>query len=95
MEVTIKGFYQMKTKSHLNNEEFLCVEDILLPDGIQITLEEIFGSNNPEPILVDKENMIQGGVVTYLLAIKNGEKKVRIIRANKLQKINVALASAA
>jgi single-stranded DNA-specific DHH superfamily exonuclease len=85
----------MKTKSHLNNEEFLCVEDILLPDGIQITLEEIFGSNNPEPILVDKENMIQGGVVTYLLAIKNGEKKVRIIRANKLQKINVALASAA
>ena len=95
MEVTIKGFYQMKTKSHLNNEEFLCVEDILLPDGIQITLDEIFGSNYPEQILVDKDNVLQGGIIVYLLAIKNGEKKVRIIRVNKLQKINVALASAA
>jgi hypothetical protein len=85
----------MNTNTHSINEEFLWVEDILLPDGIEITLDEIFYTSNPEPILLDKENMIQGGVVTYLLAIKNGEKKVRIIRANKLQKINVALASAA
>jgi ribosomal protein L21 len=85
----------MNTNTHSINEEFLRVEDILLPDGIEITLDEIFYTSNPEPILLDKENMIQGGVVTYLLAIKNGEKKVRIIRANKLQKINVALASAA
>jgi hypothetical protein len=51
-------------------EEILHLEDLVLPTGIEITLEEIFRSNNPEPILVDKENMIQGGVVTYLIAIK-------------------------
>jgi hypothetical protein len=85
----------MNTNTHSINEEFLWVEDILLPDGIQITLDEIFYTSNPEPILVDKDNVLQGGIIGYLLAIKNGEKMVRILRANKLQKINVALASAA
>jgi hypothetical protein len=85
----------LNTNTHSINEEFLWVEDILLPDGIQITLDEIFYTSNPEPILVDKDNVLQGGIIGYLLAIKNGEKMVRILRANKLQKINVALASAA
>jgi hypothetical protein len=85
----------MNTNTHSINEEFLWVEDILLPDGIQITLEEIFESNNTEPIMVDKENMLQGGIISYLMAIKNGETRVRVFRTKKLQKINIALASAA
>ena len=85
----------MNTNTHSVNEEFLWVEDILLPDGIQITLEEIFESNNTEPIMVDKENMLQGGIISYLMAIKNGETRVRVFRTKKLQKINIALASAA
>jgi hypothetical protein len=85
----------MTNNPQLSSEEFLRVEDILLPDGIQITLEEIFESKNPEPITVDKENVLQGGIISYLLSIKNGETKVCVIRTNKLQKINIALASAA
>lgn len=76
-------------------EEFLRVEDILLPEGLVITLDEIFNTENPEPITVDKENVIQGGIITYLLAVKNGETSLRVIRTNKLQKINIGLASAA
>jgi hypothetical protein len=85
----------MTNKSKLNNEEFLWVEDILLPDGIQITLDQIFNTENPEPISVDKDNVIQGGIISYLMAIKNGDIKVKVIRTNKLQKINIGLASAA
>lgn len=85
----------MFKKHHNNNEEFLCLEDILLPEGIEITLEEIFTMDNTEPITVDKDNVIQGGIVSYLLAIRNGETKVRGFRSNRLQKINIGLASAA
>jgi hypothetical protein len=77
------------------NEEFLRVEDILLPEGIEITLDEIFITVNHKPISIDKDNMIQSGIVTYLLAVKNGETSVPVIRVNRLQKINIGLASAA
>jgi hypothetical protein len=85
----------MTTKPHPINDESLYLEDILLPDGIQITIEEIYATENPDPISVDKDNVLLGGIVTYLLAVKNGEKKVKVIRTNKLQKINIGLASAA
>lgn len=83
------------SEKYQNNEEFLGVEDILLPEGIEITLEEILKMDNTEHITVDKDNVIQGGIVSYLLAIKNGETKVRVLRTNRLQKINIGLASAA
>jgi hypothetical protein len=83
------------SEKYQNNEEFLGVEDILLPVGIEITLEEIFNMDTSEHITVDKDNVIQGGIVSYLLAIKHGETKVRVLRTNRLQKINIGLASAA
>ena len=92
---TYQRVQSMFKKHHNNNEEFLCLEDILLPEGIEITLEEIFTMDNTEPITVDKDNVIQGGIVSYLLAIRNGETKVRVFRSNRLQKINIGLASAA
>uniref|UniRef100_UPI0040475695 hypothetical protein n=1 Tax=Algoriphagus sp. TaxID=1872435 RepID=UPI0040475695 len=82
-------------KGHRNDKNFILVDDIILPEGLEVTLDEIFNTKNSDMITVDKDNLLQSGVIEYLLAIKNGEKKVRIIRANKLQKINVALASAA
>ncbi|SDD64876.1 hypothetical protein SAMN04488104_104410 [Algoriphagus faecimaris] len=85
----------MTNKNLSNNEEFLWIEDILLPEEVQITLEEIFSTENPEPIKVDKDNVIQVGIVTYLLAVKNGETKVKVIRTTKLQKIKISLDSAA
>ena len=85
----------MSENYQIPNEDVLNTEDILLPEGKQITLDEIFNTTNPEPITVDKDNVIQGEVISYLLAIKNGEKKVSVIRTNKLQKINISLPSAA
>lgn len=81
--------------NQIHNEDMLNTEDILLPDGIEITLDEIFNVKDPEPITVNKNNVIQGGIITYLLAIKNGEEKLRVIRTNKLQKIKIGLSSAA
>jgi ribosomal protein L21 len=85
----------MSENYQIHNEDVLNTEDILLLEGKEITLDEIFNTTNPEPITVDKDNVIQGGVVSYLLAIKNGKKKVSVIRTNKLQKIKIGLSSAA
>lgn len=85
----------MSKNYQIHNEDVLNTEDILLPEGKEITLDEIFNTTSPEPITVDKDNVIQGGVISYLLAIKNGEKQVSVIRTNKLQKIKIGLSSAA
>lgn len=85
----------MSENNQILKKNVLNTEDILLPEGKEITLDEIFNTTNPEPITVDKDNVIQGGIITYLIAIKNGEKKVSVIRTNKLKKINIGLPSAA
>lgn len=90
MEVRINA-----KKDHRNDEDFILVDDIILPEGLEITLDEIFKTKNSNMITLDKDNLIQSGVIEYLLAIKNGETRVRVLRSNRLQKINIALASAA
>lgn len=90
MEVRINA-----KKDHRNDEDFILVDDIILPEGLEITLDEIFKTKNSNMITLDKDNLIQSGVIEYLLAIKNGETKVRVKRINKLHKINIALDSAA
>ena len=82
-------------KDHRNDEDFILVDDIILPEGLEVTLDDIFNTKNPDMITVDKDNLLQSGVIEYLLAIKNGETKVRVLRSNRLQKINIVLASAA
>ena len=82
-------------KGHRNDENFILVDDIILPEGLEVTLDEIFNTKNSDMITVDKDNLLQSGVIEYLLAIKNGETKVRVLRSNRLQKINIGLASAA
>ena len=82
-------------KGHRNDENFILVDDIILPEGLEVTLDEIFNTKNSDMITVDKDNLLQSGVIEYLLAIKNGETKVRVLRSNRLQKINIVLASAA
>ena len=82
-------------KGHRNDENFILVDDIILPEGLEVTLDDIFNTENSDMITVDKDNLLQSGVIEYLLAIKNGETKVRVLRSNRLQKINIVLASAA
>jgi len=82
-------------KGHLNEENLILVDDIILPEGLEVTLDEILNIKNSDMITVDKDNLLQSGVIEYLLAIKNGETKVRVLRSNRLQKINIVLASAA
>jgi hypothetical protein len=60
-----------------------------------VTIDEIFNTKNPDMITVDKDNMLQSGTIEYLLAVKKGVTMVRVLRTNRLQKINIALASAA
>lgn len=84
------------TKDYLSNhKELLRIDEILIPDGIEITVEEILNNSNPDPIEVDKENVIQCGINSYLLAVKNGDNEVPVIRTSRLQKINIGLDSAA
>jgi ribosomal protein L21 len=95
-EVVDKTNFNSRIEDYKQNSgEFLWVDDLLLPAGIEITINEILNSKNLEPITVDKNNVIQGGIITYLLAIKNGQKKVMVIRTHKLQKIIIALSSKA
>ena len=82
-------------KGHRNNEDFILVDDIILPEGLEVTIDEIFNTKNPDMITVDKDNMLQSGTIEYLLAVKKGVTMVRVLRTNRLQKINIALASAA
>lgn len=82
-------------KGHRNNEDFILVDDIILPEGLTVTIDEIFNTKNPDMITVDKDNMLQSGTIEYLLAVKKGVTMVRVLRTNRLQKINIALASAA
>lgn len=84
----------MTYQKHQKSGEFLCLEDIILPEGIEITLEEIFNTDIKQNITVDKDNVIQDGIASYLLAINNGERKVKVFRSNRLRKINIGLASA-
>jgi hypothetical protein len=82
-------------KGHRNNEDFILVDDIILPEGLEVTIDEIFNTKNPDMITVDKDNMLQSGTIEYLLAVKKGVTMVRVLRTNRLQKINIGLASAA
>jgi len=82
-------------KDHRNDEDFILVDDIILPEGLEVTIDEIFNTKNPDMITVDKDNMLQSGTIEYLLAVKKGVTMVRVLRTNRLQKINIGLASAA
>jgi hypothetical protein len=82
-------------KDHRNDEDFILVDDIILPEGLTVTIDEIFNTKNPDMITVDKDNMLQSGTIEYLLAVKKGVTMVRVLRTNRLQKINIGLASAA
>jgi hypothetical protein len=82
-------------KDHRNDDDFILVDDIILPEGLTVTIDEIFNTKNPDMITVDKDNMLQSGTIEYLLAVKKGVTMVRVLRTNRLQKINIALASAA
>jgi hypothetical protein len=82
-------------KGHRNDEDFILVDDIILPEGLAVTIDEIFNTKNPDMITVDKDNMLQSGTIEYLLAVKKGVTMVRVLRTNRLQKINIGLASAA
>jgi hypothetical protein len=82
-------------KDHRNDDDFILVDDIILPEGLMVTIDEIFNTKNPDMITVDKDNMLQSGTIEYLLAVKKGVTMVRVLRTNRLQKINIALASAA
>ena len=82
-------------KDHRNDDDFILVDDIILPEGLTVTIDEIFNTKNPDMITVDKDNMLQSGTIEYLLAVKKGVTMVRVLRTNRLQKINIGLASAA
>jgi hypothetical protein len=82
-------------KDHRYDDDFILVDDIILPEGLTVTIDEIFNTKNPDMITVDKDNMLQSGTIEYLLAVKKGVTMVRVLRTNRLQKINIALASAA
>jgi hypothetical protein len=82
-------------KGHRNDEDFILVDDIILPEGLEVTIDEIFNTKNPDMITVDKDNLLQSGTIEYLLAVKKGVTMVRVLRTNRLQKINIGLASAA
>ena len=76
-------------------KEEILLEDLVLPEGIELTLEDISSAGVSEQISIDKNNVILTGVISYLLAIKKGDTYVAVIRTNRLQKIKIGLDSAA
>lgn len=77
------------------SQEFLDIEEIIIPEGISITIEEVESINQKGVVKVNKDNELVDGIAIYLQHVKRGERKIQVIRVNKLQKINIGLASAA
>lgn len=79
----------------LKNKEYISLEDIYIPDGIEITINDILNMKDASPITLDKNNVLQDGIINYLLAVKNAEENVSVRRTNKLQKLKISLPSVA
>ncbi|MCH7410169.1 hypothetical protein MM239_12245 [Belliella sp. DSM 111904] len=77
-----------------NNLEYLDIEEIIIPKGIMLTIKEVESEENLGFIKVNKDNELVDGIITYLRYVKEGRSKIQVIRINKLQKINIGLASA-
>jgi hypothetical protein len=71
-------------KGHRNDEDFILVDDIILPEGLTVTIDEIFNTKNPDMITVDKDNMLQSGTIEYLLAVKKGVTMVTLFESKLL-----------
>ena len=60
---TIKEVRINTKKDHRNDEDFILVDDIILPEGLEVTLDDIFNTKNSDMITVDKDNLLQSGVI--------------------------------
>jgi hypothetical protein len=75
--------------------EILDIEEIIIPEGIFISINEIEAAQNSVLVKINKDNILVEGIEAYLTHVKMGSGKIRVIRVNMLQKINISLASAA
>ena len=68
---------------------------IALNPNKRYSISEVFDNryscSNVEPIILDSDNVIIDGYKRYLLFIRNGEKKIPIIRDSKTENINIVM----
>lgn len=75
--------------------EYLKIEEIIIPSGVEMTIEDVINRDYYENVIVDENNLLIRGIETYLMAIKESKSSLSITRKSKLHKINVALPLAA
>lgn len=75
------------TTVNINSE--VNTDDLILPENLQMTLDEIESTGDNQPIIVNANNTIISGISTYLLAIKEGKEKIIVKTMSRFSKINV------
>ncbi|MCP1381916.1 hypothetical protein [Runella salmonicolor] len=75
------------TTVNINSE--VNTDDLILPENLQMTLDEIENTGDNQPIIVNADYTIISGISTYLLAIKEGKEKIIVKAMSRFSKINV------